>query len=1442
MRGLPVARRIARVLALVAVALVLTAIVFLQTPWARRVARDLIQTQAGRFLDGELRVGSVDGGFFTGLQLSDVALVDGGTAVVTISSAELRYSVLQIIRGESIVIDSVKLRGVTVMAARTPDGALNVSRILKARPSSGAPGRTLDIRQLQIENATVTFPGPWGPAWLQLPRRITNLNAALSLNAGGGNVTLPIAALSARGAAPDFAIRQFKGTVRFTPDGWGVDDAALESIRTDARFSMQSVTTGRKRHYNVSLARSIIDFPEIAAVAPGTRTIDVPATVSLTMAGPEDRLDTHATLESVAGNIQTRVTLNSTVPGWTGTGTAELTEFDVSRWLPTEGVSRITGRAEFDLVLGLGRHFPRGAFTFSGPRARYVGYEATHVTAKGRLTQDRAELERAAGTAYGAPATARGWISIAAPYTFHLAGDLRALDLRRLPLTVPVPRIETSLAFDYDARGRFQEPYLSGEATFLRSSVLGATISPGTKGALDSSTEPVRYSAVGHISDLALERVGRAFDAAMLRRPEYRGTLSGDVDVAGQGTTTADLDLRLRARHATLVLFGGTFHRAAFDGQVVGSSLRGKVAAEFQGINAATFSGDPRLEGEVSGRAVLDLDLPGLFSEGLQLGASAVAGSVHLASSRLGSLRLDTAAFEGSLTDGMLRLDRGDISGRGVNAEGRGTIPVTRGEASFELTARADDISTLSPWLGSPMSGGLGLRGDVTGRLDRLAVKGSFQAHNLSSRGVSTLTTTGEFNGTVADRSVANLTGETKFSGTFLQGAGWSAPSFSGRLAYDRQQVRGQVEAVLAGGRALKASGTLVVHADHQEIHLGAARVEFEKQAWEVAPGPPDAVVAWDAEAIHVRGLVLTAAATPNSRISIDGTLGRTTPLGAITVRAGEMSVQTLTALVPALRDYHGTVSGTVTVSGVLTSPDFGAKISVVGGRFRNFAFDRLFVSGRTGGGDIEGELRLDQAAGHWLEAKGTVPLNLFSGTGPERPVNLTVRSSPIDLGVIEGFTSAVAAVSGVLEVDVVAKGVSSDPHFEGFVQLTGAAFSVAATGASYKNGEVRIALAPDAIEIECFRLEDDKGDPLELTGTASTHELKLGEFGIELSANRFEILQNELGDVDLNGVVTISGSPAAPVISGDLAIHRGALAADRLLEYFDRPYATAPQVVSDDVATAVATRWWDRTSLRLRVLATNNLTFRGDELRFRAGSAAGLGNVNVTFGGDVTLRKRPGAGVSLTGLLTTERGSYAFQGRRFDIERGGTIRFTGEPVAPSISLAAERAVSGVNVRVGIRGTTTAPELQLSSRPGLEQSDILSLLLFGAPANELGAGQRQEVAFQAATLASGFVVSPAVTAVGRALGLDYLELERGSDPTAANLRLRAGREVWPGLYVTYGREFGAADYNEFMIEYSLARFLRLRAKISDADRVRSREALFRRVERAGIDLIFFFSY
>jgi autotransporter translocation and assembly factor TamB len=269
----------------------------------------------------------------------------------------------------------------------------------------------------------------------------------------------------------------------------------------------------------------------------------------------------------------------------------------------------------------------------------------------------------------------------------------------------------------------------------------------------------------------------------------------------------------------------------------------------------------------------------------------------------------------------------------------------------------------------------------------------------------------------------------------------------------------------------------------------------------------------------------------------------------------------------------------------------------------------------------------------------------------------------------------------------------------------------------------------------------------------------------------------------------------------------------------------------------------WDNLQLRLRFHASNNLILKGDNMRLSRESMADMGDINAVFGGDLSIRKEAHQNIDLSGALQTVRGSYAYQGRRFTIERDGTLRFLGgTSLDPLLGITATRTVNGVVVKAALRGQASTPELELTSSPALEESDILSLLLFNQPANELGAGQRNELAVQAATLASGFVVSPAISAVGEKIGLDFLQLEPTGSGSSASFRLSAGREIWKGLFLTYSREFSSDPYDEILAEYELSRYLRLRAMGSDAPGARTRDSLFHRVERFGVDVLFFFSY
>jgi hypothetical protein len=68
-----------------------------------------------------------------------------------------------------------------------------------------------------------------------------------------------------------------------------------------------------------------------------------------------------------------------------------------------------------------------------------------------------------------------------------------------------------------------------------------------------------------------------------------------------------------------------------------------------------------------------------------------------------------------------------------------------------------------------------------------------------------------------------------------------------------------------------------------------------------------------------------------------------------------------------------------------------------------------------------------------------------------------------------------------------------------------------------------------------------------------------------------------------------------------------------------------------------------------------------------------------------------------------------------------------------------------------------------------------------------------------------------------------------------------GQEITPGLVARFSRLFGPEPYDEATIEYYLSRIIRLRATFSDAQSLVARSP-FRYIDRAGIDVLFFFSF
>jgi translocation and assembly module TamB len=333
--------------------------------------------------------------------------------------------------------------------------------------------------------------------------------------------------------------------------------------------------------------------------------------------------------------------------------------------------------------------------------------------------------------------------------------------------------------------------------------------------------------------------------------------------------------------------------------------------------------------------------------------------------------------------------------------------------------------------------------------------------------------------------------------------------------------------------------------------------------------------------------------------------------------------------------------------------------------------------------------------------------------------------------------------------------------------------------------------------------------------------------------------MRNEFGRINVDTSLRLRGQFESPRVAGRITISGGQVAVDEVLDRaLFQPYATQPATPSTDIDAIAALNPWDRLGLDIEVHVPGTLRMTGDNVQVTPGTPLGLGNINLRVFGDLYIYKDPAQPMYVTGSFDSVTGTYTFQGRRFDLDPASSINFRGD-LNPELYVSVTRVITGVQTRVTITGPLRQPELRLASTPPLDDSDILSLIVFNTSTSELSALQQQQLAVRAGTLAAGFIATSMISALERSLGLETLEIEPDAD-LRGGARVTVGEELAPGLVARFSRQFGPNDYDEATIEYYLSRILRLRATFSDANTLI--QSPFRRVERAGIDLLLFFSF
>jgi translocation and assembly module TamB len=1084
-------------------------------------------------------------------------------------------------------------------------------------------------------------------------------------------------------------------------------------------------------------------------------------------------------------------------------------------------------------------------FVVAAPWIEWRDYVLERVNANGAIA-GRVITVAPQGTAFGATVRARGEIRLPTGPTgataIELTGIAEDVNLSRLPRSMGIPAAATQITSSFHvlvAVPRNHGPHIDAMTTWQSSTVAGATIADGSSVGFHVGAGDSRYLVDATVSDLDLQRFGEGFHLTGLASDRFRSNVNGRVMASVHGWDVDTMELHATGSLVDSSMFSGRVQATSFETTLAQGAMRVKAEGSVDHVDLAQVFDRSAVTGALSGKVEADVIFSHL-SRGP--GLDSVEGEVmaDLGPSRIGRVDLDRALIAGSYHNAVVDVHDVEIAGSDVTVAGKGTLAVDGTDQShLWIHVDAHKLETLGAWVQQPLVGKAIVDATIDGSRQELVVRGNVATDEVTYQRYGALTSTSTFEAKVPNFDLARTSFRAETQAAGLELAAVRLDRVTATTSYADRQIGFDITASQPA-RRVSAAGTLDWLPAAQEARLRRLKIDAKGQTWQT-PRDHEVVVTHTPDALSVKSLQLVYG---NQLITADGDVGLSTGVDStLTVTLGNVDLGSVDVWLPRKLQTTGTLNAKALITGLITSPDVDADVQVRGGKVFEWPFESFDGHMTYGARGADVDLTFTESASRRLTARGHVPAQALRKSPSEDQFNLHVDSSDVDLGLMQGLVPSVSDLKGFLNANVDLTGTVDQPRATGAVQLREGAFRIASTGVSYTDLEGRIELLPDRFHIDDFHLLDNRKQQLSAKGDLRLTGLQPGEVTLSLVARDFTILDNQMGTLRVNSDLRLTGVLGKPRIEGDVNVSTGSLNLDPILSRLSS-VSTTPIGANGGERQTEASRFsdWLPPQMSVHLVVPDRLLVKARDLAAWGPTGLGLGALNATLSGDLNVAAGPGKPMTLVGVVNTVRGFFDFQSRRFTILRDGSIRFQGNPadrLDPALNVAAERSIQAVTVRVNLRGRLQQPNIQLTSTPPLDQSDILALIIFNQPLNQLGESLQASLAQRAGAIAAGTLTSPLTSSIANALRLDQFNVNVTPNPGVA-AELVVGQQIGPNLYVKVQQDIGDQTQTNVILEYEFTKWLRLQSNYVQG--AIPEQQLFQHVQSTGLDLVLSFAF
>jgi translocation and assembly module TamB len=782
---------------------------------------------------------------------------------------------------------------------------------------------------------------------------------------------------------------------------------------------------------------------------------------------------------------------------------------------------------------------------------------------------------------------------------------------------------------------------------------------------------------------------------------------------------------------------------------------------------------------------------------------------LRLARSRVREWELDSLFGRAGIHDSVIRVDTAYAGWKGARAVASGSLgwraPHT---GNMTVSVIADSLIGFDSLLlavtsqkrdsspeSKPLGGTAQSEMQLAGSLDSLVAQGRLAIDGLEWQRIRSPRITGTFHWIGGHRpqltAAVSSDSITMQQWVFHRNAA-AVQGFADSLRWTGGSSLGGSVRVDGSGQWFERGDSLLLGVDSLLAVLPAHRYRLETPA----------TVAFHDSTETIRSLALQAT-DGSGLVRISGTVPATKP-GSLTIDIVGLDLHDLYGILQ--RDTLG-VAGEVgldlQVGGTAAAPTLQGSARLADGRFGDF--QAPFIEGVVKYEDrrVDAKLDLWRTGEDIVQVEGHLPMDLALRGAEKRLLDgaLSVRAhtDSVDLGLLEALTPAVTRVEGSLVADVQIAGTWKTPRLAGSVAVRNGSMSVPGMGIRFGSVKGGAVLQGDSVLLRDVRLTSGGGD-LDVTGSIWLEDLSRPVLDLGFRASQFRAIDvRNFLTLTASGDLRLQGPVFHSTLTGNLTANHGVLYFADLVN--KRIIDLEDPAIADLVDTTLIRKENLGNKFQNRFLDS----LRINDLRLTMGSDVWLrsGEANIQLEGSMRASKAEQQYEPI-GSLSAPRGTYTLKigpvTRDFTVDKG-EVQYLGNLNA-NLDIEARHTVRGIRgeeipIIAEITGTLYAPKLTLTSsiRPPISETDLVSYLVTGYPANEATLVGQGNVVATSLSYFSSALSSELERALIQDLGvpIDLIEIRPGVSPSPSGggsyTQLAAGWQIGKKTFLTFNAGF-----------------------------------------------------